>query len=115
MNHLSATPRNKEQITERVLSHPKFQKMTRQKSVLGWSFSAVIFVVYVAYIWIIGTNPQLFAHKVLAHGVTTLGIYVGIFVIVFSFLITWIYVILANGKYERETQEIVHEVMGENK
>ena len=46
-------------------------------------------------------------------GVTTWGIYIGIFVIVFSFVITGIYVFIANGKFEQMTQEVVREVFGE--
>lgn len=105
----------KEQLARNVLAHPKFQAMARQKSLLGWTFSAMIFLVYVGFIGVIGTNPSLLAQKVSANGVTTLGIYVGIFVIVFSFLITLIYVLLANGRYEHITQEAIKEVLGEEK
>lgn len=103
------------ELAERVLAHPKFQAMARQKSIVGWSFSAIIFFVYVAFIWIIGTSPESFAAKVSEAGVTTIGIYVGIFVIIFSFLITLVYVSLANGKFEDITREVVDEVMGVKK
>lgn len=115
MNKQTATNRSEEQLAAEVLAHPKFQAMARQKSILGWTFSAIIFFVYVLYIGIIGTDPALFAQKVSESGVTTVGIYVGIFVIVFSFLITLIYVSLANGRYEQMTQDVVKEVMGEQK
>ena len=88
----------------RVLAHPAFRSMARQKAWLGWSFSAIVFAVYVAYIWVIGTSPQTLAAKV-----TTWGIWVGMFVIVFSFLITLVYVWLANGKFEEMTQKAVRE------
>ena len=101
------------QHVDAILSHPEFQKMVRQKAILCWSFTAVIVAVYVAYIWVIGSNPALFAQKVSANGVTTVGIYVGIFVIVFSFVITLVYIILANGYFERLTQKVAREVMGE--
>lgn len=102
-------------LAAQVLAHPKFRAMAKQKAILGWTFSAIIFFVYVAYIWVIGTDPQLFATKVSEDGITTWGIYVGIFVILFSFLITAIYVVIANGKFENMTQEVVKEVMGADK
>nr|WP_066080359.1 DUF485 domain-containing protein [Bergeriella denitrificans] len=98
-------------MDERVLVHPKFQRMARQKSVIGWAFSAVIFLVYVSFIWVIGTSPQLFAARVNPDGVTTWGIYIGIFVIVFSFVMTGIYVWIANSRFDAMTQEVVAEVM----
>lgn len=104
-----------ERIATQVLANPKFKAMAKQKALVGWGFSAVMFAVYVAYIWIIGTNPEFFATKISDNGVTTLGIYAGIFVIVFSFVITLVYVSIANGKFEVATQEVVREVMKPNK
>ncbi|MFC5920736.1 DUF485 domain-containing protein [Neisseria weixii] len=98
---------------EQVLAHPKFKRMAMQKSILGWMFSAVIFFVYVAFILAIGINPQLFAIKTSPGSVTTWGIYIGIFVIVFSFITTAIYVYIANGKFENMTQEVIREVFGD--
>lgn len=100
-------------LEERVLAHPQFRSMAAQKSVLGWIFSAVIFAVYVSFIWIIGTNPQLFAEKVNPDSVITWGIYIGVFVIVFSFVITGVYVLIANGRFEKMTQTVVDDVLEE--
>lgn len=108
-------PERERELANRVLSHPKFQAMAKQKSILGWTFSAIIFFVYVAYILIIGSDPALLARKVSDSGVTTVGVYVGVFVIVFSFAITLVYVSLANGRYEKMTNDVVKEVMGEEK
>lgn len=100
-----------QRLAARVLAHPKFQQMARQKSILGWSFSAMMFLVYVGFILVIGLSPETLAAKVNPEGVTTWGIYVGIFVIVFSFVITAIYVHIANGKFDKMTREVVDEVM----
>lgn len=100
------------QTARKVLDNPEFQRMTRQKAVLGWSFSAIIFFMYVAYIWVIGSNPDLLKTPVSSDGITTWGIYVGIFVIVFSFVTTGIYVKIANGRFEKMTQDVVDSVKG---
>ena len=47
----------------KVLAHPAFRSMAKQKAWLGWGFSAAIFAVYVAFIWTIGTAPQVLAAK----------------------------------------------------
>ena len=70
-------------LTAEILNNPKFQKMARQKSLLGWSFSAVMFSVYTAFIWIIGTRPDLLGRKV------------------------------SNGYFEKTTREVVREVQGD--
>ncbi|KLT73689.1 membrane protein [Neisseria arctica] len=103
------------QTAERVLSHPKFQTMAKQKSILGWTFSAIMFAVYVIYILFIGIDPHTFGTPVSEGSVTTWGIYIGLFVILFSIAITGVYVYVANGKFEQATQEVVREVMGVEK
>lgn len=95
----------------KILQHPEFQKMARKKSALGWTFSALVFVMYIGYILVIGAKPELFARSVSEGSVTTWGIFIGLFVIVFSFLITGIYVRKANGEFDRLTRNAVNEVM----
>ena len=101
------------QTAQRVLQHPKFQRMARQKVLIGWGFSAVIFFMYVLYIWMIGESPETFAKPVSEGSITTWGIYAGLFVIIFSFITTGIYVSIANGKFEDMTKDVVREVQGE--
>jgi len=69
--------------------------------------------VHTPFIWTAGTRPDLLGRKVSEGGITTWGIYAGIAVIVFSFLITLAYVWLANGYFEKTTREVVREVQGD--
>lgn len=101
------------QTARKVLENPEFQKMAKQKALLGWSFSAVVFLMYVTYIWVIGSHPEWLKTPVSSAGITTWGIYIGVFVIVFAFVTTGIYVRIANGKFEKMTQEVVNSVKGE--
>lgn len=101
------------QTARRVLDNPEFQKMTKQKALLGWGFSAIILIMYVSYIWVIGDSPDTLRTPVSPGAITTWGIYVGIFVIVFSFITTGIYVRIANGKFDKMTQDVVKSVRGE--
>ncbi|MBP6562083.1 MAG: DUF485 domain-containing protein [Neisseriaceae bacterium] len=98
-------------VVKKVLANPDFQEMAKQKSRLGWSFSIIMFVFYVIFILYIGISPDTFAQPVSAGATTTVGIYAGLFIIVFAISITGIYVRSANGKYEDATRKVVEEVM----
>ncbi len=98
-------------VVKKVLNNPDFQEMARQKSRLGWSFSIVMFVFYVIFILYIGISPETFAQPITEGSTTTIGIYAGLFIIVFAIAITGIYVRNANGKYEDATRKVVQEVM----
>ena len=73
-----------------------------------------MFVIYVIYILYIGASPESFGVPVAAGKTTTVGIYVGLFVILFAIGITGIYVRQANGPLEEITQEVVREVTAAN-
>ena len=101
-------------IAQQVLNNPKFQKMAKTKRMYCWSFSILMFVIYVIYILYIGASPESFGVPVAAGKTTTVGIYVGLFVILFAISITGIYVRQANGPLEEITQEVVREVTAAN-
>ncbi|MBP6115202.1 MAG: DUF485 domain-containing protein [Neisseriaceae bacterium] len=100
---------NKNNIDHRVMAHPEFQAMAREKSILGWSLTVIMIIVYTVYILYIGASPATFAQTV-GDSAVTVGIYAGLFVIFFAIAITGIYVYRANGVYEAITQKVVHEV-----
>lgn len=97
-------------LAKRVLNHPEFINMAKKKSRLGWTFSALMFLVYFTFIALIGLNPNAFATPISTGATTTWGIYIGLFVIIFAFVITGIYVHKANGEYERMTQSVVDDI-----
>ena len=65
-------------------------------------------MVYYGYIALIAFNKPFLAQPIGA-GVTTLGIPIGMGVIIFTIVITGIYVRRANGEYDRLTAEILKE------
>ena len=101
-------------IARQVLNNPKFQKMAKTKRMYCWSFSILMFVIYVIYILYIGASPESFGTPVAEGKTTTIGIYIGLFVILFAISITGIYVRQANGPLEEITQEVVREVTAAN-
>jgi uncharacterized membrane protein (DUF485 family) len=62
-------------------------------------------IVYYGYILLIAFNKELLARR-LGTGVMTWGIPIGLFVIVFTVVITGIYVRRANGQFDDLTAEI---------
>ena len=101
-------------IAKEVLDNPKFQKMAKTKSFYCWTYSVLMFVIYVVFIVYIGSSPESFGTPVSEGSTTTVGIYVGLFVILFAIGITGVYVRQANGPLEVITQEVVNEVLSNN-
>ncbi|WP_368648151.1 DUF485 domain-containing protein [Castellaniella ginsengisoli] len=94
--------------TQRIVSNPKYQLLRRTRLRYGWTLAVVMLLVYYSFIGVIAFDKELFALK-LGEGVMTWGIPVGFGVIVFSVLITGLYVRRANNEFDRLTREIVQE------
>lgn len=95
-------------LAERVRANPAYRELVRKRTRFGWTLAAIMFVVYYGYVSLIAFDKQLLAQPV-AGGVTSLGIPLGFGVIVFTVLITGLYVWRANREFDRLTQTCVEE------
>ena len=92
---------------EKIRNNPKYQKLVKERSSFAWKLTITMLVVYYAFILTIAFSPATLGASM--GGVTTVGIPVGIAIIVFSFAITGVYVKRANGEFDQLTQEIKEE------
>ena len=95
-------------MVERIQRNPKYQQLKRTRSRYGWTLAILMLVVYYGYIGLIAFDKAFLA-KPMGAGVTTIGIPIGMAVIVFSIVITGLYVRRANGEFDRLTREIIEE------
>jgi uncharacterized membrane protein (DUF485 family) len=92
----------------KIEANPKYHELRRKRNSFGWLLTIIMMVVYYGYIALIAFNKPFLAQPIGA-GVTSVGIPIGMFVIVFTIVITGIYVRRANGEYDRLTAEILKE------
>ncbi len=100
-------------IVTKVRSNPKYHQLVKKRSVFAWVLSAIVCLIYYGFILIIAFKEKIgnILGIPLSEGsITTVGIPVGIFVIVSAFLLTGIYVWRANSEFDRLTKEIKDEV-----
>jgi uncharacterized membrane protein (DUF485 family) len=95
-------------IVAKIEANPKYHELRRKRSTFGWLLTIIMMVVYYGYIALIAFNKPFLAQPI-GDGVTSLGIPIGMGVIVFTIVITGIYVRRANGEYDRLTAEILKE------
>ena len=93
-------------VVDKIQNNPKDQELRKKRSSFGWLLTLLMMVVYYGYIALIAFNKPFLAQPVGA-GVTTLGIPIGMGVIVFTIVITGIYVRRANGEFDQLTKDIL--------
>ncbi len=93
-----------------VLRSPRFQELVRQRTRFAWTLSIVMLVIYFGFILLVAFAKPLLATKV-GDGVTSLGIILGLGVIVSAFVLTGIYVQRANSRFDELTRYLTREIM----
>ncbi len=93
-------------LVERIERNPKYQQLKATRTRLGWWLTILMLIVYYGYIGLIAFDKALLAQPIGA-GVTTLGIPLGMAVIVFTVAITGIYVRRANKEFDALTRDIL--------
>ena len=92
-------------LAARIASHPKYQELKAKRTRFGWWLTALMMVVYYGFILLVAFNKELLAKR-LGAGVMTLGMPIGLGVILFTIVITGIYVRRANSEFDDLTEDI---------
>ena len=99
-----------EQTLARIKGDPNYQALVKERSSFGWTLAILTLVLYFGYIAIVAFAPGLIATKV--SGSITVGIIMGAGLILLSILLTGIYVMRANSRYDELTRAIVSSATG---
>jgi uncharacterized membrane protein (DUF485 family) len=97
-------------FTARIVKDPRYQELKARRSRFGWLLAVAMLIVYYGFILLVAFDKPLLATR-LGEGVTTLGMPLGLGVIVFTIVITGIYVRRANREYDDLTEQITRGVL----
>jgi len=96
----------KQDMVDRLKNDPDFLKLVRERSKFAWTLTIIMLVIYFGFVLTIAFDPSILGAPLSTGSVTTVGIPVGIAVIVSAFLLTGIYVRRANGEFDELTHRI---------
>ena len=97
-------------VISRVINNPKYQELKAKRSSFGWTLTWAMMIVYYGFILLVAFNKEFLSQK-LGAGVMTIGVPLGFGVIVFTVIITVIYVRRANSEYDDLTAAITKAVL----
>jgi uncharacterized membrane protein (DUF485 family) len=98
-----------QEIYRRIRENPKFQVFVKKRNNFSIVMSILMIIAYYGYILLIAFNKPFLATKLSDGGVTSIGIPIGLGVILFTIVITWIYVRRANSEFDTEADAIIRE------
>ncbi len=97
-------------IFQKIENNPRFKELVKKRGRFAWLLSIMMLVLYVSFIFLIAFVPEWLGTQLHENTTITLGIPVGIGIIFISFLLTGIYVVRANGEFDRLTSTLLNEV-----
>ena len=84
---------------DEVLEDPRYQRLVQRRGRFTWTLSLIMLAAYFGYIALIAFDKPLLARPI-AGGVTSLGIPVGVGLILLATLLTGLYVRRANREFD---------------
>ncbi|MDF3936550.1 DUF485 domain-containing protein [Pseudomonas citronellolis] len=95
---------------ERLREHPDFLLLVRRKQRLAWTLTSLLLLAYYGFVLLVAFAPGLLGQP-LNGGVTSLGMLLGVALIVFAVLLTGIYVRHTNKVLDPLNDRLKREVL----
>ena len=93
----------------KIQANPKFHEFVSKRNSYSIIMTIVGALAYYGFILLVAYDKEFLASKVAAGGVMSIGIPLGVGVIAFTIVITWIYVRRANSEFDETTAAIIKE------
>ena len=103
----------KKEMVDAIKSDPDFIQLVKTRSSFAWTLTIIMLVIYFGFVLTIAFDPSILGTPLSEGSVTTVGIPVGVGVIVIAFVLTGIYVRRANGEFDELTARIKNKAKGE--
>ena len=95
-------------VIARVTANPKFLQFVAMRNRYSIIMTIVSAAAYYGFILLVAFDKEFLAQKI-GTGVTTLGVPLGVGVIVFTIILTWIYVRRANSEFDATNEALIKE------
>ena len=93
-----------------IRRNPKFAELVQHRNKLARTLTIVMLVIYFGFVLLVAFAPGFLGTPISQGSVTTIGIPLGVLVIVSAFALTGIYVAKANSSFDRLNEELLREV-----
>jgi uncharacterized membrane protein (DUF485 family) len=97
---------------EDILDDPDFKDLSSQKNTISTILTVLELVIYFGFIALIAYNKPFLAQKLSEGGSATIGIPIAIGTIIFSWVLTGIYIWWANAKYDVLVKKVKEKIGG---
>lgn len=100
---------------QHMRANPKFQELVARRGRFAWTLSLITLVLFYGFILVVAFNPMSLGQPIAEGSRWTVGVTVELFMFVFFWVLTAVYVKRANGEFDALNQEIIKDAWKEQK
>ncbi len=100
---------------ERMRANPKFQELVTKRTRFAVTLAAIVLTMFYGFVMVVAFNPVALGQPLSEGSMLTVGVAVELFMFIFFWALTAVYVKRANTEFDALTQEIVKAAWKENK
>lgn len=94
-----------------IINSKEFKALVRKRLLVSISMTIIMLAVYFGFILIIAFDKQLLATKIGEH--LTIGLPIGIGIIIFAWIFTGVYIRWANSSYDKSVKELRNQIINQ--
>jgi cation/acetate symporter len=98
---------------QRMRNNPKFQELVARRGRFAWILATIVLVMFYGFVMVVAFNPLSLGQPVSEGSMLTVGVAAELFMFIFFWGLTALYVKRANTEFDAMTQEIVREAWKE--
>ncbi|HYN58704.1 MAG TPA: DUF485 domain-containing protein [Rubrivivax sp.] len=102
-------------IYESMRANPKFQELVERRGRFAWTLAAVVLIFFYGFVLMVAYQPAFLGKPLSEGGMLTVGVAVELFLFIFFWVLSFIYVRRANGEFDSLTQDIIKQAVKENR
>jgi uncharacterized membrane protein (DUF485 family) len=96
-------------VADRITKNPKFLEFVAKRNNYSILMTILGALAYYGFILLVAFNKEWLGTKMGAGMTTSIGVPLGVGVIVFTIILTWIYVRRANSEFDDTNEAIIRE------
>jgi len=95
--------------------NPKFQQLVDKRGRFAWTLSAIVLTMFYGFEMVVAFSPASLGRPIAEGSMVTVGVAVELFMFIFFWVLTAIYVRRANTEFDALTEEILMDAWRDTK
>jgi cation/acetate symporter len=103
------------EMYEHMRNNPKFVRLVTQRGRFAWTLAFIVLAMFYGFVLLVAFKPALLGRPIWQGSMVTLGVAFELFMFIFFWVLTAVYVYRANGEFDELTQDLIKDAWKENK